>query len=194
MLFSLSRVGRGAVLAVAFVALSSCATMTKDECQTADWYKRGEQDGAGGKAPSYIAEHRRSCADYKLPVDEGQWHAGWEQGIRLYCTPENGLQQGRHGNYYANSCPADLKYGFESAYSVAKEVHDARSARDSIQSELDSLYRDLRKAEKPEDRRRLEDKMESRRFALRNAERRVWDAERDYDGFVSSRGMMSRRW
>jgi hypothetical protein len=43
---SLSKIGGRAILAAAFVALSSCATMTKDECQTADWYKRGEQDGA----------------------------------------------------------------------------------------------------------------------------------------------------
>lgn len=182
-----------ATLVVVLFALTSCATLNEEECRSADWRELGHQDGAAGKTMSHIQEHRRACGEHKLPVDEQQWHAGWAQGIRLYCTPENGLLQGKQGRNYRNSCPADLNAGFESAYMVAKALYDARSARDTAQRDMDSLFDDLRRAEKPEERKRIEYEIDSKRWALRSAERRVYDAEGDYDVYVSSRGLMSRR-
>lgn len=189
----LSVPGVVAVILSALVVLTSCATLNEDQCRTVQWFDLGQQDGAAGRGEGHIEEHRRSCAEHKLPVDEDQWRTGWEQGIRLYCTPENGLLKGRQGSYYANSCPAELRVGFETAYQVAKALHDARTARDGLQREMDSLLDQLRRAEKSEDRRRIEGEIDSKRFALRNAERRVWEAEGDYDSYAGGRGPMSRR-
>ena len=189
----LSVVKAVAVAAAALMVLASCATLNEDQCRTVQWFDLGQQDGAAGRAGNHVEQHRRACAEHNLPVDDQQWRVGWDQGIRLYCTPENGLLQGRQGSYYANSCPADLKVGFESAYQVAKALHDARSTRDSLQREVDGLFDQLRRAEKAEDRRRIEVDIDSKRFALRNAERRVREAEGDYDIYVSSQGLISRR-
>lgn len=178
---------------VALVALTSCATLNEEECRSVDWAQLGQQDGASGKSGSHIQEHRRACGEHKLPVDESQWQTGWEQGIRLYCTPENGLLQGRQGRYYPNSCPIDVKTGFESSYAVAKALYDARNARDTLQRDVDTLFNQLKGAEKPEDRKRIEADIDSKRWSLRSAERRVYEAEGDYDVYVSSRGLISRR-
>ncbi|MEO3387750.1 DUF2799 domain-containing protein [Mesorhizobium sp. CAU 1741] len=175
------------------VMLTSCATLNQEECLNANWFELGQQDGAAGRAQTHVNEHRSACGEHGLPVDEPQWRTGWEQGIRLYCTPENGLQQGRQGSYYANSCPIELATGFEAAYSVAKALHDARMSRETLQRELDSLETSLRDAQKPEDRQRIERDISDKRAYLRTAERRVWDAEGDYDIYVSSQGLMSRR-
>jgi signal transduction histidine kinase len=177
---------------LAFAALASCATLNEDECRSVDWTQLGQQDGVAGHPSSYIDNHRSACAEHKLPVDEQQWSAGWEQGIRLFCTPQNGLIHGREGRSYANSCPMEVKTDFEGAYSVSKALYDARNSRDRLQRELDSLLDARDKAEKPEDRQRISREIDTKRSAVRMAERRLWDAEGDYDIYVASQGLMRR--
>lgn len=188
----LSLAWRVSTVAVAFAGLASCATLNEDQCRTANWQQLGQENGAAGHPASYIEEHRRACAEHKLPVDQQQWSIGWEQGIRVFCTPENGLTMGREGRSYANSCPLELKTDFEAAYSVSKALYDARASRDRIQRELDSLLDARQKAEKPEDRQRISGDIEIKRSSLRSAERRVWEAEGDYDLYVNSRGFTRR--
>lgn len=177
----------------ALVALSSCATLNEEECRTADWRKLGLEDGVAGRSATRIEEHRNACSKHGMPVDEPAWRIGWEEGIRAYCTPENGLIEGRQGNFYANSCPPELKAGFEGAYFVAKALHDARAERDTVLRELDSLLSALKGTEKPEDRKKIEIDIDRKRIALMAAERRVRDAEGDYDGYVASAGSGLRR-
>ena len=175
--------------AIVFGALASCATLNEEQCQTVEWVELGREDGAAGQPSTHIDKHRKACSEHKLPVDEQQWRVGWEEGIRVYCTPANGLLAGREGRYYANSCPLDLKAGFEGAYSIAKALHDARNARDRLQGELDALEADMRRAESREDRQRLRMEISTKESALLIAERRLWDAERDYDLYVISNGL-----
>lgn len=177
---------RLAAAGAAFAALSSCATLTKDECVSVNWAELGRADGAAGQPSSHIGRHRAACSEHNLPVNEPQWSLGWQQGIRLYCTPDNGLAQGREGRHYANSCPPDLKAGFEAAYHVARAVYDARLARDRLAVELETLRVERREA-RPEDRRRLDADIERKRFEVGRAEQRVRDAERDYDRYLFSR-------
>lgn len=179
---------RIAAAIVAVGAVASCATLNEDECRSVNWEQLGQQDGLAGRASSYVEQHRSACSEHGLPVDDRQWSVGWERGIRLYCTPENGLLEGREGRSYMNSCPADLKAGFEQAYSVARALHDARASRDALESEINALYDALKAAQKPEDRKRIEIDIEAKRFSLRGAERRVRDAERDYELYVFTNG------
>ena len=177
---------RLAAVAVAFGAFSSCATLTKDECSSVNWVELGRSDGAAGQSRSHIERHRSACAEHKLPVDEQQWSVGWERGIRLYCTPENGLAQGREGRSYANSCPPELKADFEAAYYVAKNVYDARLSRDRLAVELETLRGQRRDAKTGEERRRIDIEIDRKRSEVSRAERRLRDAERDYDRYLFS--------
>ena len=186
---SLSAAGRVSAAIIAFSALASCATLNEEECQTANWYELGQRDGASGQPSNYIDNHRRACAEHKLPVDETQWSVGWQQGIRAFCTPENGLLHGREGRYYANSCPPELKPGFDGAYTVAKALYDARQSRDRLTRELADLEASLRKATKPDEMQLLRDQIDRKRTDIRVAERRLWDAEGDYDLYVRVNGL-----
>jgi hypothetical protein len=186
---SVSAVGRVSAAIIAFTALASCATLNEEQCQTANWYELGQSDGAAGQPASHIDSHRRACAEHNLPVDDTQWSVGWQQGIRSFCTPDNGLTIGREGRYYANSCPPDLKAGFESAYTVAKALHDARQSRDNLMNEIASLESAARDAKTPEDRSRIYSDLDRKQADLRVAERRLWDAEGDYDLYVRTNGL-----
>lgn len=182
-------VGRVAAALIAFSALASCATLNEEECQSTNWLQLGQKDGMAGQPADYVDNHRRACGEHGLPVDQTQWSVGWQQGIRAFCTPDNGLIHGREGRYYANSCPPELKAGFDGAYRVAKALHDARQSRDRLISEISTLEADLRKAEDREKKREIRRKLDDKRADLRVAERRLWDAEGDYDLYVRTNGL-----
>lgn len=177
-------VARTSAIVIALGALTSCATLNKDECATANWQQLGHSDGAAGHSTGRIDSHRKACSEHNIPVNEQQWMSGWQEGIRLYCTAKNGLAQGIDGRSYSNSCPFELKEGFESAYYVAKRVYDGRQERDRLSRDMDSLFRQLRDAKTPEDKRRYEGMISSKRSDMFVAESRLRDAERDYDRYL----------
>jgi len=82
------------------LAISGCATLSKDQCLMGDWYEIGVQDGAAGYAPDRLAQHREACAEYRVRPDREAYRAGWDDGIGAYCTPERGYQEGRRGASY----------------------------------------------------------------------------------------------
>ena len=173
--------GAAAAAGLALMALSSCATLNESECQVVDWQQLGVTNGAQGQPSAYIAQHQEACARYGIPVNATAWRAGWEQGIRTYCTPANGLNVGRNGRFNRNACPADLALGFDEAYSVGRAVYDARQRRDSIQSEIDSLIVQLSAVTSPDERTSTQVKIELARNRLSSAQADVSRAERDED-------------
>lgn len=182
--------GKLAVLALGsaltIVALTSCATLDEGQCRSVDWAALGREDGAAGRASSYIDRHREACQRFKLPIEGQSWRGGWEEGIRLYCTPANGLNEGRHGRPYANSCPIDLKADFEDAYRVAKRLHDAEGALSRARSQMESLIRSEAKAKTSEEAKRIREQISQRRAELFRAELDVSDAEREYERYMRS--------
>ncbi|CAN0653354.1 DUF2799 domain-containing protein [Nitratireductor aquimarinus] len=173
---------------VAVLSLSACATLNETQCETVNWSDLGRSDGAAGRSTSYIQRHREACVKYNLPVDENAWRSGWEDGIRRYCTPENGLSVGREGGSYANSCPARIAPGFENAYRVGKRVHDAQSDYDRLKSDLERLYDDLEDAAKGEERRKVRNRISLKESELFLAEGRLRDAQRLYDRYLYEEG------
>ncbi len=170
-------------LVVAGLALSTCATLNEEECQTANWAQLGQSDGAAGRPSNYVELHREACAKHGVPVNDQQWFTGWQVGIRLYCTPQNGLLVGRDGKSYQNSCPADMNLEFLNAYQVGKRVFDARKELTDARSELDRALSDLEDAD-AEDRQRLTIKAETLRTQVFGAEIRVQSAEAAYDRYL----------
>lgn len=46
------------------VLVSSCASLSKDECVNADWRLIGYEDGSNGAGRVRIGQHRKACADH----------------------------------------------------------------------------------------------------------------------------------
>ncbi|MEX3008165.1 DUF2799 domain-containing protein [Hoeflea sp. TYP-13] len=169
------------------LVLSACATLNEAECQTANWRDLGQRDGQQGRASSYIVEHEKACARYGTPVDGQSWRAGWEVGIRQFCSPQNGLQVGREGKYYAQSCPADVAPGFLRTYAVGKRVYDARTERDRIRSDIDDLNRSVTDAKDDQERSRLQTQLILKQNELYLAQQRLTDAELEADRLTYQR-------
>lgn len=157
--------------------LTACATLNEAECQTSNWRDLGQRNGQQGKASSFIVEHEKACARYGIPVDGTAWRAGWEVGIREYCTPRNGLQVGREGKSYAQSCPADMAPAFLRTYAAGKRVYDAKSERDHIRTSIDDLTRSVADAADETERSRLQTQLILKQNELFLAQQRLTDAE-----------------
>ena len=171
------------VFGAAMFALTSCATLDEGQCEVVDWRQLGESDGGRGLPATHIGQHQEACARFDIPVDAASWQSGWDRGIRSYCTPTNGVAQGRIGAIYRNSCPADQATAFERAYRVGEAVHDARQRRDRAQREIDGLIRQLAGAATAEERAAVQLRIELERDDLARAQSDVFSAEREADRY-----------
>lgn len=127
--------------------LSACATLSKDECLTADWRTFGVEDGANGRGVSRIGKYRESCAEHGVTPNLEEYRAGHEIGARTFCTPSNGFAKGRAGaGGYENFCPNDVASPFlaaygrgQAVYSAEQKLNTARQALAEVVDELDTL-------------------------------------------------------
>lgn len=116
--------------------ISSCATMSKDECKQADWYLKGVDDATQGFALDRVIEHGKACARVNIVPDMKDYREGHGKGARLYCVPEKGYSEGRNGAAYNGICPAALEGRFLRAYNDGQELFAIQYRIDAIRSQI----------------------------------------------------------
>ncbi|HXH64070.1 MAG TPA: DUF2799 domain-containing protein [Mariprofundaceae bacterium] len=97
-------------------ALAGCASMSKKDCENADWHAIGYNDGARGIPAGHLNVYSQRCAEYKIAPDVNAYQTGWGEGIRNYCTSANGYNAGAAGYAYNNICPADVAPAYLEGY------------------------------------------------------------------------------
>lgn len=137
------------------LCLSGCATMNQSECLNADWQLIGMEDGAEGRLPAYLGEHRTACATYNVTPDLTTYMQGHNIGVKQYCTVANGFNVGSRGVDYNGVCPANLETVFLPAYEHGydhylwnKEIEDAESSIHYKSIEIDDLKEEIADLEK----------------------------------------------
>ncbi|MEJ2513837.1 MAG: DUF2799 domain-containing protein [Gammaproteobacteria bacterium] len=145
---------RSCLLCFLALATSACATMSEDECRTADWRTIGYEDGAAGRSAAVLGTRREACAEHGVIPDLDAYRSGRDVGLREFCQPHNGYNLGTRGNSYDGVCPADLEAAFVAAYTRGQELYrytsrvsQADSSIAAKQRELDALEEDLRENE-----------------------------------------------
>lgn len=132
------------------VTLSGCASLSKKECQTGDWYGIGLSDGAKGKTPSYLQEHIKSCSQHGISSNAVKWEQGRKAGLKSYCTAANAYHVGRNGHSMSPVC------GFLSSFEQNKLLR--------LNLEGKELYRLNRRIEEHRrELKRIEDRLEKKR-------------------------------
>lgn len=112
------------VLAVGI--LSGCASLSKDECNNADWFLIGFEDGSRGKTLSTIGNHRKACARVGITPEFTQYESGHQKGVSHYCTAENGFALGEAGGAYNGVCAETTEAPFLQGYQAGKSRFDLR--------------------------------------------------------------------
>lgn len=140
--------------------LGSCTTMSKDECLMGAWGQKGYQDGLSGYDPSRLDDHAEACAKHGVVANPSAYLSAREDGLRQYCTVQNGFAAGRRGNSYRGVCRPQEEDGFIPAYRDGLEIHAAEQALASAESDLRSALGRIR------DR---QDKLEAKQRELRQS-------------------------
>ena len=60
--------------------LGGCASLSKNECLSANWEDIGIRDGANGRPEEYLIQHSTACAKVNVVPDRGAWLHGHERG------------------------------------------------------------------------------------------------------------------
>lgn len=132
------------VLILFFLNLvTGCATLTKDECLYGDWRTIGYDDGAAGQPPARISEHQKSCVEYGITPDFTLYHQGYAQGVKLFCTRQNGYDKGVAGYSYTGICPPELENDFLAGYRPGRELHQLRQEHNELANDLERIERSL---------------------------------------------------
>lgn len=96
-LISLVLAGTGAVL-------GGCASISKSDCEAANWSDNGYRDGANGESRSILADYANECAGHGLGIDRDAYLAAYETGLNEFCAPGRAFTQGRSGAELPNVC------------------------------------------------------------------------------------------
>lgn len=126
-------------LGIMSVGLSGCATLSRDECRQGDWASIGQRDGATGYPPSRIQQHAEACSNFGIAHNAAAYKAGWDRGIVLYCTPENGFETGRKNESYHGLCPANLVGPFLAGRQVGERLGSAERRLSLAEERLRNL-------------------------------------------------------
>ena len=92
-----------------------CATLSEEECRTVDWYDLGFADGQSGYK-SRANSHSENCGKYGVRPDLNQYREGYQSGLDVYCTYENGVRIGQMAGVYQNVCVGGARQEFYEGY------------------------------------------------------------------------------
>lgn len=118
--------------------LGGCATMSADQCSTADWLLIGEADGAAGQTLAKAERRASDCLRHDVVMDRRTYDAGRHAGLASYCTPGTAYQLGESGRQYNGVCQDHDESAFLTAYRKGQELHAFTSAADHAADQLAS--------------------------------------------------------
>ena len=171
--------------------LSSCTTMSKDECLAGAWGEKGYADGAAGYPMTRLDDHAKACAKFQVAPNPAAYESAREDGLRTYCTLRRGWEEGRSGNSYYGVCRPEEEAAFLPAYQDGRRLHDVEEAVSSAESalngaeariadredKLEAKERELRgEGLTDEERERIRDRIQEVRGEIRDARRNAREA------------------
>ncbi len=134
--------------AAAMLAATGCASMSKEECVTADWRAVGYEDGAAGLPVSAVSSRRQACARKAgVTVDMAAYMQGRTDGLALYCRPSNGYSIGARGGAYHGVCTRASEDEFLAAYETGRQLYALESDVAAIGGQIVQAQYDLRNVE-----------------------------------------------
>ena len=116
-----------AIALMTLLLVSGCATLSESQCVASDWQTVGYRDGLAGAQSSQLLKHQNACVKHGVIPERDDYLAGWNEGVRQYCLPENGFSAGENGQRYANVCPEEMQPSFYAAYQEGRQLHDAQA-------------------------------------------------------------------
>ena len=138
------------LMIITLLMMTGCASISEEQCRIGDWYQLGLEDGRQGKK-NQAANYSGDCAEYKVSVDLEKYNAGRDQGLKSYCSYDNGAFIGGQNASYEHVCPAELSSEFLAGYVPHKNLAQAESDVQSVERRLSNLRKQLKNEDLSED-------------------------------------------
>lgn len=107
------------LLLVLSFSLSSCQTITRIKCNSKDWTKVGQKDGAAGKrAENTFLTYYDECSASGAEIDKTTYMTGYQGGLGTFCTLKKGESQARDGHENQNLCMAKNGSAFDEGFTL----------------------------------------------------------------------------
>ena len=145
------------LLAASAGSLQSCATLSENECEAADWWLIGQEDGSEGLPLTHLKEHQESCAEHGVAPDRDAYAKGHRSGLGVYCTRFTGYKVGRSGQPYYGICDGSLAEAFEPGLRRGRMVHARETEAWDIKQKRESLSEKIGRLE--HERKTLQEKL-----------------------------------
>ncbi len=95
------------ILTISF--LSACASLDKGECEAANWYQYGQNDGIKG-SKSRETSHTKACAKHNIRFNKDEYFKGYNNGLTVFCTFDRGFETINNGYAMHMVCDASKVY------------------------------------------------------------------------------------
>jgi hypothetical protein len=133
----------GVLLPFAALSLSSCATISEDECVAASWQDIGYNDGRSGTSRGRFADISKTCAKYSVVPDREAYMRGFEQGIPLFCTYDNGYSNGESGSGVNTECRNLGSQAYADGHADGYVVYQIRSEHRELINRYEETTEDV---------------------------------------------------
>lgn len=117
------------------IVVSSCSTLNKDECKTANWRTIGYEDGTKGYKASRIGQHRSACSEYGIHPDLNAYTTGRKEGLHEYCVPATAYTKGLYGYGYNGVCFGYNERAFLDAYNDGFKIYKAKKILNNMKKD-----------------------------------------------------------
>ncbi|MDZ4761140.1 MAG: DUF2799 domain-containing protein [Alphaproteobacteria bacterium] len=123
-------------MVVALAALSGCATMSADQCASADWSALGMKDGNSGETLKMADNREAACAKAGVTIDRVAYTSGRSQGLVKYCTPAHAFEIGSVNGRYDGVCvdhnETDFLVSYKQGMALAEYKSGVATARSRV--------------------------------------------------------------
>ncbi len=99
-------------VAAIFITLISigCSGVSRSDCSSTDWKQKGVSDGQKGQAAEDILKTEKFCKQKNVDFPIVSYKEGWVDGIKEYCSPENGFKLSSKGKKVnVANCPIEYQ-------------------------------------------------------------------------------------
>ena len=128
---------------------SGCASMSAEECLTADWEAIGYEDGAKGASVSAVTSRRQACAkSASVTVDMAAYMTGRDMGLVDFCRPSNAYALGTRGGVYHGVCAGPEEREFVAAFESGRQLYSLTNAVASARTQIHEAQYDLAQVKK----------------------------------------------
>jgi len=111
---------------VFLMVLFGCSTMSKEECITANWKLIGENDARAGKTKLHFSNYQKKCQESGVSINNKKYFSGYAEGLKTYCTYENGYEVGASGENYSKICPSESSKEFVKGFIAGKYLFEQK--------------------------------------------------------------------